>query len=90
MSEIKTIVHVLVEPFDGREEGDVGYPYYVANSPELHFTTDGRTFDDLLVNVQECLRLCLDDADSVAEYGVAPDARVQIIMELQGGYAKTA
>ena len=90
MSEIKTLVHVNIEAFDGQEEGDIGYPYYVANSPELHFTTDGSTFEELLDNIQECLQLCLEDGDSVAEFSVAPDARVQLIMELPERHAKTA
>ncbi len=90
MTEIKTLVHVNIEYFDGQEEGDVGYPYYVANSPELHFTTDGETFEAMLANVRECLQLCLEDGDSVAEFGVAPDARVQLIMELVDHHAQTA
>ena len=90
MNEIKTVVHVDVEYFDGQEEGDVGYPYYVAHSPDLHFTTDGKTFEELLVNLRECLQLCLEDGDSVAEYGVAPDARVQLTMELPRSHAQTA
>lgn len=79
MGEIKTLVHIDVEYFDEQEEGDVGYPYYVAHSADLHFTTDGRTFEELLAHMQECLQLCLEDGDSIAEYGVAPDARVQLM-----------
>jgi predicted RNase H-like HicB family nuclease len=81
---------VDVEYFDGSDPDDVGYPYYVAHSPELRFTTDGRTFDELFENIQECLRLCLDDADSVAEYGVIPEAHVQLTMEVIRPHAKTA
>ncbi len=44
MSDLKRLVHVEVEHFDGQEEGDVGYPYYVVHSDELHFTTQGKTF----------------------------------------------
>ncbi len=76
MSEVKNVVHVEVEYFDGHEEGDVGYPYYVAHSDELHFTTDGKTFEELLANVRECLQLCLEEGDSVAEFGVAPDSKI--------------
>ena len=90
MSELKTVVHVEVEHFDGQGEDDVGYPYYVASSPELHFVTDGETFEALLANVQECLQLCLEDGDSVAEFGVVPNANVQLVMELARPDAKTA
>ncbi len=90
MSALKSIVHIDVEHFDGQEEGDVGYPYYVAHSPELHFTTDGKTFEELLANVQECLALCLEDGDSAAEFAVSPEAQVQLVMQLPGPHAKTA
>lgn len=90
MNDPKDIVHVEVEYFDGQEEGDVGYPYFVAHSDELHFTTDGRTFEELLANIQECLQLCLEDGDSVAEFGVLPEARIQIVMELPRPHAKIA
>jgi predicted RNase H-like HicB family nuclease len=90
MSDVKTMVHVEVDYFDGQEEGDVGHPYYVAHSPELHFTTDGTTFEEMVENVRECLQLCLHDGNSIEEFGVAPDAKVQLIMNLPGPYAKTA
>ncbi len=90
MSEIKHMVYVNVERYDGQDEGDVGHPYFVASSDELHFTTDGETFEELLANIRECLTLCLEDTDSIAEYGVAPDAKVRLIMDLSENYAKTA
>ncbi len=90
MAAIKDSVTVYVEHFDGQEEGDVGYPYYVATSDDLNFVTDGATFEELLSNVRECLILCLEDTDSIAEYGVRPDAKVRLIMDLPQNYAKTA
>ena len=90
MSEIKDSIHINVEYFDGQDEDDVGYPYYVASNDDLHFTTDGETFEELLANITECLALCLEDTDSIAEYGVAPDAKVKLIMELPEDYAQTA
>ena len=70
-----------VEYVDGQEEGDVGHPYYVASSDDLHFVTDGETFEELLTNIRECLDLTLKDTDSVAEYNVATDAKVQLVMD---------
>lgn len=60
MSEIKDTVYINIEYFDGQDEDDVGYPYYVASSDTLHFVTDGRTLEELAHNISECLLLCLD------------------------------
>lgn len=90
MSKAKDIVQVNIEYFTGQDEGDDGTPYFVASSDDLMFTTEGDTFEELLQNVRECLLLCLQDTDSVAEYGVAPDARVRLMMDLPEDYAKTA
>jgi hypothetical protein len=90
MSKVKNEVQVKIEYFSGRDEGDSGTPYYVAHSDDLMFTTDGETFEKLLDNIRECLILCLQDTDSVAEYGVSPDARVRLMMDLPENYAQTA
>ncbi len=82
MGNLKQTVYVKVEFFDGRDEGDVGHPYYVASSDDLHFVTDAETFEELLTNIRESLDLTLKDTDSAAEYGVSPSAKVQLIMEL--------
>lgn len=90
MEKIKDIVQVKIEYFSGHDEGDDGAPYYVASSDDLMFTTQGDTFEALLSNIRECLILCLHDTDSVAEYGVAPDAHVRLMMDLPENYAQTA
>jgi len=90
MKPIKDTVQVKIEYFSGHDEGDDGTPYYVASSDDLMFTTQGDTFEMLLGNIRECLTLCLHDTDSVAEYGVAPDAHVTLTMELPENYAQTA
>jgi predicted RNase H-like HicB family nuclease len=61
--EIKTEILVAIEYYDGQEEGDTGHPYYTASSDDLHFVTDGATFEELLANIRECLVLCLEDRD---------------------------
>jgi predicted RNase H-like HicB family nuclease len=90
MSEIKNKIIVTVEYYSGLEEGDddVGHPYYVAFSDDLHFVTEGDTFEELMTNIRECLLLTLHDGDSVMEYGVAPDAQVSLVMDLPKDYAK--
>jgi predicted RNase H-like HicB family nuclease len=90
MAEIKETITVTIEHFTGQDEGDDGVPYFVAHSDDLMFTTEGETFEELLANVRECLVLCLQDTDSVAEYNVAPDARVKLTMELPENYAQIA
>ncbi len=90
MSDMKDTVHVTVEHYSGQDEGDDGAPYYVASCEELMFTTDGETFEELLKNVRECLALSLEGVDTVVEYGVVPNPRVKIIMELPENYAETA
>ncbi len=88
MADLKDVVYVNVEFFNGQDEGDDGQSYYVASCDELHFTTDGVTFEELLTNVRECLELSLRDTDSIQEYGVIPSAKVKLVMELP--YAQTA
>lgn len=90
MSDIKDTVYVNIAYFDGLTEDDTGHPYYVASCDELHFVTDGETFEKMLANVRECLQLCLRDTDSITEYGVAPNAKVKLVMELPENYAETA
>jgi predicted RNase H-like HicB family nuclease len=61
--------------------------YYVAACDDLMFTTEAETFESLLENIQECLVLNLKEGDPVREFNVFPQARIQLIMELQGDYA---
>ncbi len=86
MAGIRDVVTVRVN-YD-TEDTENG-PMYVASCDDLMFTTDGRTFEELLHNVRECLTLNLRDTDSVAEFHVAPDARVRLVMELPADYAET-
>jgi len=50
-------VHVNVEYFDGLEEGDVGYPYYVGSCVEISGATDGKTVEELMHNVREMVEM---------------------------------
>lgn len=90
MTTPKDSIQVRVEYFAGQDAGDVGHPYYVAASDDLMFTTDGETFEELLANVRECLTLCLEDTDSLAEYNVQPNARIELIMEMARPNAQVA
>ena len=90
MNDVRDTIHVNVEYFDGQEEGDVGYPYYVASCVEITATTDGETLDELIQNVREMIELYLEDTDTIAEFNLIPNPRIVIIMEIPENYAKTA
>jgi len=92
MSDIKDTIHVNVEYFTGREEGDddVGYPYYVASCEEIVALTDGKTWGELLKNIHEMIDVHLEGEDTVALYNLTPNPRVVITMELPENYAEIA
>jgi len=91
MSEkVNDTIHVNVEYFDGQDEDDVGYPYYVASCVEIAASTDGETLDELLKNIREMIDLYLEDTDTVQEFNLIPNPRIVITMELPENYAKTA
>jgi len=82
-------LQVTVSYFDGQDDGDVGYPYYVASCDAIGLTTDGKTLDELFPNLREALELALDDEDTVETYNVLPNPRINITMELPN-YAQIA
>jgi predicted RNase H-like HicB family nuclease len=92
MGNPKDTLHIQIEYFTGQEEGedDVGHPYYVASCDVIGLITEGDTFEELLVNLQEALDASLEEIDTIAEYNVVPDARVVLQMDMPGYYAKTA
>ncbi len=90
MREIQDTLHVQIEHFTGEEEDDVGHPYYVASCDAIGLVTDGSNFEELLVNLQEALAVCLEDTDTVAEFNTVPNPRVVLHMEMPGHYAQTA
>jgi hypothetical protein len=90
MNEVKDTVHVRVEYFSGDEEGDVGYPYYVASCEEIVAVTDGRTWGELMKNIHKMLSASLDEEDTIAVYNLVPNPRIVIMMELPENYAEIA
>ena len=72
----------------GQDEEDVRHPYYVASSDDLHFVTDGETFEELLVNIRECLDLTLKDSDSASEYHVerTPKCKPLLLADTPAGF----
>lgn len=90
MSDIRDTIHVHVEYFTGDEEGDVGYPYYVASCEEIVAVTDGRTWNELMKNIHDMISASLEGEDTVAVYNLAPNPRIVVIMELPENYAEIA
>jgi predicted RNase H-like HicB family nuclease len=84
MQTVKDTVYVQIQYYTGHEDpDDIGQPYYVAYSDALGFTTQGDTFEELLVNIRECVELSLlDSPDSIKEFGVLRDAKVKLVMDM--------
>lgn len=82
MADKKDTILVRVAYYDGSDPDDDGQPYYVAECDDLHFVTNGKTFEALLAAIRECLELTLHDVNSTEIYGIATDAKVIIQMEM--------
>ncbi|MFZ4813286.1 MAG: hypothetical protein ACOYL5_02030 [Phototrophicaceae bacterium] len=77
MSPLETVTFQITY-YTGREEGDIGYPYYVAACDVLHAVTDAKTLDALLENIREVTELALADEDTIAVYGVIVNPAIRI------------
>ncbi len=85
MTEPRDTLYVMVEYYDGQDEDDVGYPYYVASNDEIGLVTDGRTFEELRHNLIEALDACLSDTDTLTEYNLVSNPHVELRMPLPYG-----
>ena len=90
MSQPNDTLHVIVEYYDGQEEGDVGHPYYVASCQEIVAVTDGRTWGELMRNIHEMIDVSLEGEDTIELYNLVPNPRIVITMELPENYAEIA
>lgn len=82
-------LHVSIEYFDGKDEGDDGHPYYVASCSEINVVTSGDNLDELFKNLREVIAFALEGEDTVATYNLVPNPHVSIAMELPD-YAQIA
>ena len=78
---IKTL-HIHVKFYDGEDEDDVGYPYYVASCREIMVVVEGRTLNELFRKLREVIKRALADEETIATYNVVPNPRINIIMDL--------
>lgn len=90
MSQPSDTLHVIVEYYDGQDDGDDGLPYYVASCQEIVAVTDGRTWGELMRNIHEMIDASLEGEDTVALYNLVPNPRIVITMELPENYAEIA
>jgi predicted RNase H-like HicB family nuclease len=91
MRDLKDTLMITVESYSGKEpDMEYEHPYYVAHCDDIGLVTDGDTLEELLVHLKEALSVCLEGVDTAAEYGVRPDPRILLTLELTGLYAKTA
>jgi predicted RNase H-like HicB family nuclease len=65
MTQPSETLQVIVEYHDGQDDGDVGYPYYVASCSQIGAVTDGRTLHELFKNLREVIELALEDEDKL-------------------------
>jgi predicted RNase H-like HicB family nuclease len=59
-----------------------GDKYYVAECFDLPVVTQGATLDELMKNVQEAIAIQLE-GESLADFGLAPDASILASYELE-------
>lgn len=90
MSVVNDTIHVNVEYYTGEDEDDEGVPYYVASCVEIAAVTDGETFEELLANLREAIDLHLEGTDTVKQFNLIPNPRIEIKLLLPENYAKTA
>lgn len=83
-------LHITVAYFDGTHPDDDGQPYYVASCQEIAATTDGTMWHDLMQNIQELLTVYFAGEDTLQHYGIVPNPRLVITMELPPNYAEIA
>lgn len=73
MTKIYDTVHVNVEY--NIEDEDYG-PLYIATCEEISVVTDGKTLDELLLNVREAISLHLEDVDTIKVFNIINNPRI--------------
>ena len=86
MPDQRETIYVMVEYFPADEDQGA---YYVASSDELSLVTDGKTFEELLKNLQEAISLLLEE-DVRPDFNLVPKPRVVLTLTLPENYAQTA
>lgn len=83
---MRDTINVIVEYFTDDEEYG---PYYVASADEFSLATEGETFEELLKNLKEALRLILHE-EVRHDFDLIANPQVILTMKLPEKYAQTA
>ena len=71
-------LEVLTIDIEYNTEDEEHGPMYIASNDRIGLVTDGRTFEELRQNLEEALAACLEDIDTIAEYNLVPNPRVEL------------
>lgn len=64
-----------------------GDKYYVAQGADLPIVTQGKTLDELAMNIKEAIALFLED-ENLADFDLGPKPSVLVNFELEKLYAE--
>ena len=70
-----TVLYIDVEL---NVEDDQYGPMYIATNDRIGLVTDGHTFEELRENLKDALDACLGDIDTIAEYNLIPNPRIEL------------
>ena len=75
MSKPDEILYIDIEY--NTEDEEYG-PMYIATNDRIGLVADGATFEELRENLKDALDACLGDVDTIAEYNLLPNPRVEL------------
>ncbi len=87
MSELQDMLQIQVE-YSVEDEAENGV--YIATNDLISLVTQGYTWDELMHNLKEAIDVCLDETDTIAEFNLSPNPRIQLIINLPENYAEIA
>jgi len=77
MAQPETTLYIDVEY--NTEDDEYG-PMYIATNDAIGLVTDGKSFEELRENLKDALDACLGDIDTIAEYNLAANPRIELRM----------
>lgn len=68
---------LIIEVEYNTEDEDYG-PVYIATNRQLHLIADGKTFEELVKNIEDAVSNILQDTDTFARYNLVPKPRLEL------------